>query len=113
MNWHELTTEEQIADINERSKMKPVVIFKHSTRCSISIMAKNRLDKIQDGQSADFYYLDLLRYRAISSKIAEHYAVHHESPQVLLVVNGECVYEESHNGIMADEIAAEVRSALG
>ncbi len=113
MIWKELTSEEQLAEINDHSRIKPVLIFKHSTRCSISVMAKNRLDKMTDNDSADFYVLDLLRYRNISNKIAEDYAVHHESPQVLLVVNGECVYEESHNGIMVDEITAEVRSALG
>lgn len=111
MIWKELTSEEQLAEINDRSRLKPILIFKHSTRCSISVMAKNRLDKMTDDDSADFYVLDLLRYRNVSNKIAEDYSVHHESPQVLLVVNGECVYEESHNGIMVDEITAEVRNA--
>jgi len=112
MNWKELTSEEQLAEINETSKGKPVIIFKHSTRCSISLMAKSRLDKMQPVDSADFYYLDLLQHRNISNKIAEEFSVHHESPQVLLIANGECVYEESHNGIMADEIMEEVmRSA--
>jgi len=109
MNWKELTSEEQLTEISETSKAKPVVIFKHSTRCSISLMAKNRLDKMEHDDTADFYYLDLLQHRNISNKIAEDFSVHHESPQVLLVMNGECVYEESHNGIMADEIMEEVK----
>lgn len=112
MNWKDLTSEEQLIEISEKSKLKPVVIFKHSTRCSISLMAKNRLDKMQHDDSAEFYYLDLLQYRSISNKIAEDFSVHHESPQVLLVLNGECVYEESHNGIMADEIMEEVARSV-
>jgi bacillithiol system protein YtxJ len=45
-----------------------------------------------------------LNFRSISSEIAEKFQVHHESPQVLLIKNGECVYDESHYGIMMDEI---------
>ncbi|MBX2906573.1 MAG: bacillithiol system redox-active protein YtxJ [Taibaiella sp.] len=112
MNWIELTSEEQLAEIKETSNVKPVVVFKHSTRCSLSIMAKNRLDKMEPDGAADYFYLDLLRFRNLSNKIAEDFSVHHESPQVLLIKNGECIYEESHNGIMTDEIANEVRLAM-
>jgi len=103
MNWISLTDEHQLQEIKEQSKQQPVVIFKHSTRCSISSMAKNRLEREKPADNVTFYYLDLIRYREISNKIAEEFHVHHESPQVLLIKNGECAYEESHNGInMAD-----------
>ncbi|MEI8278958.1 MAG: bacillithiol system redox-active protein YtxJ [Bacteroidota bacterium] len=103
MNWIALTKEEQLEDIKAQSHQQPVIIFKHSTRCSISTMAKSRLEREQAPDNIPFYYLDLLQYRPISNKIAEDFKVHHESPQILLIKNGECVYEESHNGIdMAD-----------
>ncbi|MBS1689208.1 MAG: DUF2847 family protein, partial [Bacteroidetes bacterium] len=35
MNWLDLTNEQQLETIVEQSKTQPVVIFKHSTRCSI------------------------------------------------------------------------------
>lgn len=111
MTWTDLTNDAQIATINEASQAAPVLIFKHSTRCSISNMALGRLDKMEMHPNAHYYYLDLLQYRSVSNTVAEHYSVHHESPQVLLVVNGECVYEESHNGIMADDIATEIANA--
>ena len=104
MNWIALTDEAQLDTIVEESKSQPVVIFKHSTRCSISSMAKARLDREDNPEGVKFYYLDLLMYRAISNKVAEKFQVHHESPQVILINNGECVYEESHNGIRMDEI---------
>lgn len=104
MTWNELTDEKQLAEIKELSKEQPVVIFKHSTRCSISTMAKSRLERSIAPGNATFYYLDLIRYRNISNKIAEVFHVHHESPQVLLIRNGECIYDESHNGISMDEI---------
>jgi bacillithiol system protein YtxJ len=104
MNWINLVTEEQLTKIKELSATQPQVIFKHSTRCSISNVAKNRLEKSAAPEGVDFYYLDLLNYRNISNKIAEEFSVYHESPQILLIKNGECVYDESHGGIMMDEI---------
>jgi bacillithiol system protein YtxJ len=103
MNWIALTNETQLEEIKERSKTKPQVIFKHSTRCSISSVAKNRLERSVP-PDADFYYLDLIQHRNISGKIAEDFSVYHESPQILLIKNGECVYDESHSGISMDEI---------
>ena len=85
-----------------------MVIFKHSTTCSISSMAKNRLERETPATNTLFYYLDLRAYRAVSNKIAEEFHVHHESPQILLIKNGECTYEESHNGISMADIAAEI-----
>ena len=104
MNWIALTDEAQLDTIVEESKSQPVVIFKHSTRCAISSMAKSRLDGEETPENIKFYYLDLLAYRPISNKVAEMFSVHHESPQVLLIKNGECTFEESHNGIRMDEI---------
>lgn len=104
MNWIDLHDELQLQKILELSHTRPQVIFKHSTRCATSSMAKNRLEKKEAPAAADFYFLDLIQYRSLSNKIAEDFSVHHESPQVLLIMNRECVYEESHNGIDMDEI---------
>jgi bacillithiol system protein YtxJ len=108
MNWITITEESQLEKIKEQSKDQAVVIFKHSTRCSISTMAKNRLERETPAPNTIFYYLDLIRYRPISNKIAHDFQVHHESPQILLIKNGECTYEESHNGINMQEIATQV-----
>lgn len=105
MNWIELTGEDQLEAIRRQSETQPVVIFKHSTRCSISTMAKGRLERAMAPEHIAFYYLDLIRYRSVSNKIAEDFGVHHESPQVLLIRNGACIYDESHNGISMEEIA--------
>ncbi|MEH0157713.1 bacillithiol system redox-active protein YtxJ [Limibacter armeniacum] len=106
MQWHNLTTEEQIAQIKEESKAQKVMIFKHSTRCSISSMAKNRLERSwQEGEvSLKPYYLDLISYRNISNRLADEFGVLHESPQVLVIENGSCVYDNSHMGINYNEL---------
>jgi bacillithiol system protein YtxJ len=108
MNWIELTSEEQLNQLIQQSSSTPQLIFKHSTRCSISIMAKSRLDREASVSGVDFYYLDLLQHRSVSNKIADVFNVIHQSPQVLLIKKGECVYEETHNAINIEEIREQV-----
>ncbi len=81
------------------------LIFKHSTRCSISMMAKRRFEMDMDKLPSDMplYFLDLIKYRDISSQVAHDFQVHHESPQMLLIKDGECILDQSHGGISVDE----------
>ncbi len=106
MNWIPLQDEKQLNEIVANSNIIPQVIFKHSTRCAVSSMAKNRLDRKEAPAGVNFYLLDLIRHRNISNKIASDFGVIHESPQVLVINNGKCIYNESHSGIMFDEIEA-------
>jgi bacillithiol system protein YtxJ len=106
MNWIPLLNEQQLEDIKLNSTQKPQVIFKHSNRCSISSMAKNRLDRNTTPEGIDFYFLDIINHRNISNKIAHDFKVHHESPQVLVIKKGSCVYDESHSGIDMEDIKA-------
>ena len=108
MNWIDLNHAQQLADIKELSKARPQVIFKHSTRCSISTMAKSRLERNAPPDTGDFYFLDLLRYRSLSNQVAEDFSVTHESPQILLIKNTRCVYEESHSGIRMEELIEQI-----
>ena len=107
MNWIPLTDEKQLAEIEAISQDKPVVIFKHSTRCSISSMSLDRLLrnwKEEDSIEITPYYLDLIAYRSLSNLVAERFGISHESPQVLLLKDGKVTYHESHYGISYAEI---------
>jgi bacillithiol system protein YtxJ len=104
MNWIPLNTDAQLQEIRQRSTQRPQVIFKHSTRCSASQLVKSRLERAPLPATIDFYYLDLLSYRPISNKVAEIFGVYHESPQILVIRDGKCIFEESHLGITADLI---------
>lgn len=106
MNWIPLQNEDQLEEIILNSNNKPQVIFKHSSRCSVSSMAKNRLDKKDQPEGIDFYFLDLIKHRKISNKIADDFKVAHQSPQILIINHGKCVYDESHSGITMEDIEA-------
>ena len=92
----------QLDELDLLSKTRPQLIFKHSTRCSVSSMAKRGLDMDlkQTGNVAfDIYYLDLIQYRDISNQIATRYHIQHESPQLLVIKNGQCVFNASHDDV--------------
>lgn len=114
MLWHQLTDLSQLNALVNISKEQStngltVLIFKHSTRCSISSMALNRLEaKWSADDLVKPYMLDLLNYRDISNEIAAVFNVEHASPQVLLIKNGECFYHNSHNGISYTEIMSSI-----
>lgn len=109
-HWIPLESKNQLDAIVLRSQEKPCLIFKHSTTCPISIMAKSRLEKprITTPKEPEIYYLDLLKHRDISNEIAEKFGVHHESPQVLLIEKGECIYDASHLDISIAEVLEQV-----
>ncbi|HET8854325.1 MAG TPA: bacillithiol system redox-active protein YtxJ [Salinimicrobium sp.] len=103
--WHPLTRHEQLEEIDKESEEKPVVIFKHSTRCGISRMVLKKFEKefpLVDTGNQKLYFLDLLSNRPISDEIARHYQVRHESPQMLIIRNRKAVYHASHQSIEAE-----------
>jgi bacillithiol system protein YtxJ len=111
MEWIQLTSNEQLGQIVTLSKDRSQVIFKHSTRCSISSVAWKRVQKGEKEANVDFYFLDLIAYRTLSNKIAEIFKVHHESPQVLVIKEGQCIFDESHLSISIAEILEQAKAA--
>jgi bacillithiol system protein YtxJ len=105
MTWVNLTSIAQLDEIKADNGFS--LIFKHSTRCSISMMAKRNFEFNWEVIPADtkLYFLDLISYRDISNQIAEVFQVAHQSPQILLIKNGDCVLEASHSDISAEEVA--------
>lgn len=110
MQWKNITDLEQISQIQREEGYS--LIFKHSTRCSVSAMAKKRfeMDWSVLPEHTSLYFLDLISYRDISAQIAETFQVHHESPQILLIKSGDCILDASHSDISADEVAEVINS---
>ncbi|MFP5438096.1 MAG: bacillithiol system redox-active protein YtxJ [Bacteroidia bacterium] len=108
--WNDLTELKQLDTIVEESADTPVIIFKHSTRCPVSRMAlKNFENEYSIGEEeATPYFLDLIAHRDISNAIAERFNVIHQSPQVLVIKNGQSVYSESHDGIDAGVVKGKI-----
>lgn len=112
MSWIPLTSIDQLDALANASQRRPQLIFKHSTRCSVSDMAWSRLRSAETALAhlADLHFLDLIAFRDVSAAVAERFQVRHESPQTLLIFAGECVLDQSHMGVRADELRETLQS---
>ncbi|NJN24551.1 MAG: bacillithiol system redox-active protein YtxJ [Cyclobacteriaceae bacterium] len=97
-----LKSTEKLNEIIKESFVHPQLIFKHSNRCSISAMAHSRMRPFE-GRPAT-YIIDVVADRSLSQEIARVFGVVHQSPQVLVIKDGKCVYDHSHMGISAPEV---------
>ena len=107
LDWKSLKTLDDLEAAIQRSYEVPVGIFKHSTRCSISAVALSRLERgwdFEEEQAPEMYYLDLIAYREVSNAVASKLGVHHESPQLILIKDGQDIYDASHSEITVAEI---------
>jgi bacillithiol system protein YtxJ len=109
MNWISLESVQQLTEIKQQKGYS--IIFKHSVRCATSLMAKRRLemDRLSLPQNLPLYFLDLIKHRDISNQIAQDFHVHHQSPQLLLIKDGECILDQSHSGISVEEALGEMK----
>ena len=109
INWNELTDLGQLNEIIAISNEKPVAIFKHSTRCSVSRMALKQFEnEFNSSDKVTPYFLDLIAHRDISNEIANRFAVTHQSPQLILIKEGKAIYNVSHSDIDAEELGKKV-----
>ncbi len=108
MHWIPLTDEKQLDQIIATSFQTPIAIYKHSTRCSISLMVKRSLESDWKAPDEEIpaYYLDLLSFRSVSNKIAGIFGIRHESPQLILIKDGKAVYHASQSEIDYAEMSA-------
>lgn len=110
ITWTPMEHLGQIEEIIALSEQMPVIIFKHSTRCSISRMALKNFENEYDlGESVVAYFLDLISFREVSNEIASRFNVVHQSPQLLLIVGGKSVYDVSHSSIDAQELRSKLQ----
>ncbi len=107
--WRELTSVEEVNENIDKSRAQSssFVLFKHSTRCSISSMVKSRVQRTDFGE-LPVYVVHVIESRPVSNFLEERFQIPHESPQAIVVKNGEAVFHASHTAIHADEL---IRSA--
>ena len=105
MDFISLDSEAQLKEIATAEGSN--IIFKHNTTCPISRSVIKKLKEEGDllPENTPVYLLDLLEKREVSNAVASTFNVTHESPQLLLIKNGSCIYNESLYNISAKETA--------
>lgn len=106
IQWTYLNTTDDLDAVVDLSYQQTCLIFKHSIRCSLSAVAKHRLETAWDFEDQQLkpFFLDLINYRDLSNLVADRFAVQHESPQVLMIKEGRCIYDTSHLDITVEEL---------
>jgi bacillithiol system protein YtxJ len=102
-----ITDTKAFEEMADRSKERPVVIFKHSLTCAISAGAYDQMAEFE-GEVA---LIEVQRAPELSTEIENRLGVEHESPQVIVLRNGQVVWNASHFKITAAAVATAVREA--
>jgi bacillithiol system protein YtxJ len=95
-----VSTQEDLDQLLAASNEQPVVLFKHDYACSISVRAYFDLAKVPGEVSL----IDVDRDHALSQAVASRLSIRHESPQVIVIRDGEPVYAASHWDISPDAV---------
>jgi bacillithiol system protein YtxJ len=108
--WSPISGIDNIDAILQASSEKPQLIYKHSHRCSVCILAKEELEGIADQvlDSSDLYMINVIHQRDLSNAIASTFDVRHESPQVIIIKDGEVAWKGSHWAIKGTDILDEL-----
>lgn len=103
--WTEIKSIDELhSAINRADVAKPFnLVLKHSTRCAISSMSKNRLERSPNPQ-VNYFIIDVISYRGLSNALSDETKVRHESPQSFLFANGVLLDVKSHMAIDPGEI---------
>ena len=105
VGWRQLIHLDQLNELVGESKNKPILIFKHSTRCGVSRMVLKQFESEYDLDDAAIpYFLDLLTHRGLSDAVAVRFGVRHQSPQLIVVKDGKAVFHDSHGSIDAGRL---------
>lgn len=98
--FNEIHTTEELDALVEKSNEHAVILFKHSTSCPIS----HGVYKEVSNADADINLIVMQTARDVSNAVAERTGIRHESPQAIVLKNGEVVYNASHYDITAVDL---------
>ena len=101
--------------IREKAGLEPLLeepvalLYKHSPLCGTSAAAAREVRSfVRDNPDVPVYMVDVIRDRPVAREAARRLAVRHESPQVLVLREGEVVWSGSHGAVTARALQREL-----
>lgn len=104
---HILDTEEKLQEV----LAAPVaIVHKWSPRCGVSSSTQRVVNTMEEEHpDIPLYRVDVISQRQLSARLAQLVGIKHESPQVLLLRNGQAVFSAAHwqinSGRMKEAVA--------
>ena len=105
-NFFRIDDQATLENLISDSTQKPVIVFKHSTACSISSRAYREMEKLE-GQ---VNILEVQSAREVSRELANRTGIRHETPQVIVLRDGKAVWNASHFDVKAADVMKAVES---
>ena len=114
MRINELDTIEGLHGALVESNHRPVLLFKHSLTCPISTRALHELQSYLEHADSRISYklITVQTARAVSDEAAIRLRIIHQSPQAILVRNGNEVWSASHSDITASALDLAIGHAI-
>ena len=106
--YTEITTLPEWENVLQKSKEKPVLLFKHSTTCPVSAAAYREFTSFKSDVEA--YLVKVIESRPVSNEIESNLGVQHQSPQIFIVSNEEPIWHASHWNITETKIGQALQS---
>lgn len=82
------------------------IVYKHSPTCSLCGWSNYKLGQLAESDSLTLELVDVFRDRALSQEIETRFGVRHESPQVLIIDDGQVTWHASHRGVAPERVRA-------
>jgi bacillithiol system protein YtxJ len=108
-NFAPVTDAGELDELLARSHDAPVILFKHSTTCPISARAHRQMSELSNDVAGRISLVIVQRARELSRRVAEQTGIQHESPQTIILRNGQAVWSASHFDITAEAVTQAVQ----
>ena len=123
----DLTPLEHVDELHRliaESESRPVLLFKHSHTCGVSMEALDELvTHLNDrrprgsashsaGSSPQYAMVTVQTHRAVSNAVAQKLGVRHETPQALLIRDGRVVWSASHFRVTAAAVGGAIAETI-
>lgn len=108
---HTLSTDDDLEAALDASQQGDVVLYKHSSTCSISSRAEDEMKALAQNDGPPIYEVVVQTNRPLSNDIEERFGIRHETPQAILVRNGEAIFNASHGDVTAQNVRGQLTEA--
>ncbi len=108
--YEEIVDSEDLEHILEASELHPVLVFKHSSMCSLSSWARRQVERLADDPGIPLFELVVQRARSVSAAIVSITGVSHQTPQAIVIHNRNVVYHSSHGQIRWESLRQAILS---
>ena len=110
-DFEPLHNDEDLQDALASSQREPIVFYKHSATCGLSARARREMERFAEESEAPIFEVVVQEARPVSNTIADRFSIRHETPQAIVVYQGQATFDVSHGKIKAERVENAITQA--